>query len=560
MAINNADLPQDADRWTITRELLTNWTASWATDSGLGSPGYGLPLWRGLSVWWMSNLVRKDVSVDSDWFLRLHRRLHGMSSPETPPPPLPRFRNLISLLARDLLRWSLTRMTFGPPTAPAAEVWFHSFGYNLVRTGKSVRDRNFAEAPSQGPRYGRRVGYLISLLPQLPRLACLQQWRREQHALVAGLEHPAVVLDCHVTLLDVLRCHTAAALQWLTVRRWRRRADVSARCELFGIACDDILLDEFERSFGGSIQQTMLYAVGICRFLRRQQSALSVVTYGELLGPMRAIYYQARQARPGVRLIAIQHAMQCRNKLGAYSRHQEFAQNGEAEGDLFSPAPDLFLVQGPQYGEILEGFFPPQRVRTIGCLKYDSWLPLIEKQREISANVRRQLRVGDRRLLLVAPSVNDDAEIFHVLRHAPWDGSWLLVGLPHPVISRERLVRAAEQHGLGAQFIIPTDISMLELLAACDLVACGSSTVAIEAAIFGKPAIRALGTDTFPQFPQDPMIPCFSDPRDFTTWLDTGYPSVSLRSRDVYQAMAEKYFHRLDGHAVDRLWQAIITA
>ena len=100
---------------------------------------------------------------------------------------------------------------------------------------------------------------------------------------------------------------------------------------------------------------------------------------------------------------------------------------------------------------------------------------------------------------------------------------------------------------------------MLDLLVACDLVVCGSSTVAIEAAIFGKPAIRILGIDTFPQFPEDPMIPCFSDSVELTNWLASGFVLARQRSMEVYRAMAENYFHKIDGHAKDRLWQAITS-
>jgi hypothetical protein len=546
------------DQWTNTRELLTDWSANWLINSNLNSIGRDLPRWHGLSLWWMSNLVRKDVSVDNDWFLRLHRRLHGMPPPDADPAPMPRMRNLISLLMRDLLRSVLIRTTFGRSTAPTVDIWFHSFGYNLVRSSNVVRDRNFCDAPSRGHLYKKQVGYLISLMPKLPRLSNLLQWQRDQKALVASLEHPAVMLDCHVSPLDVLRCHSSAALHWLSVRHWRRRGDIRSRCKISGISCDDILLDEFERSFSGPIQQTMLYATGLAKFLRRQNEALSVVTYGELLGPMRAVYYMARQTKSDIRLITIQHAMACQNKMATYSLQQEFAQHGEAEGDRFSPSPDLFLVQGPQYREILEGFFPPQRVRTIGCLKYDSWLPIIDRQPEIADKIRRQLCVGNKRLLVVAPSVNDDAEIFHILRHAPWDGSWLIVGLPHPVVSRERLTSVAELHGLGAHLVIPEGVSMLELLAACDLVVCGSSTVAIEAAIFAKPSIRAIDPNTFPQFPEDSMIPCFSDPAEFSKWLSSGFQKTKRHSIKAYRAMVENYFYRLDGASCDRLWQAII--
>ncbi len=55
------------------------------------------------------------------------------------------------------------------------------------------------------------------------------------------------------------------------------------------------------------------------------------------------------------------------------------------------------------------------------------------------------------------------------------------------------------------------------------------------------------------------MIPCFSDPVELTNWLASDFVLASHRSKESYRAMAENYFHKIDGHARDRLWHAITS-
>jgi hypothetical protein len=546
--------------WSRTRELFTDWSAGCSRSDSEVSRALMDIKWRGLSFWWMTNLVIKDSSVNFDWFVKIHRRISGL-------PDGSGFRavrrpgvlRLLRLCLADLLRWSLMRASFRAAGVPNVNVWFLSIVYNLVRddAGK-VYDRNFSDTPHQDAKHGARAGYLVWFMSALPRFDRILSWRRTAREMLHDTGRDCVVVDRYLSFTDVLACHWAAARALGKIRKWRRSDEARALAHIDGYDCSDILYDELEASFLGSVQQTMQFASALAGFFAKARSRSVVVTYGEILGPMRAIYHQAAQVEFPPTFIAVQHAMLCENKLGAYHRRTEFAHAGEPTGTKFSPAPGMFLVQGPQYRKILERFFPEDAIRTIGSLKYDKWADRIRVKQQTRHEIRERLGVGARRLLVIAPSVNDDKEICRILAGVYGLNGWMMVALPHPVVGRESLKKSLQEFGLADDVQVPQELTMPELIAAADLVLCGISTVAIEAAAFHVPSVRAIEDDVFPQFPSDSMIPCFSDPCAFRAWLLGDFKVLTqTRTPADYNRIVDNYFHALDGGAATRLWVQI---
>ena len=548
------------ERWVRTRELITDWSASWSRSDSHASRSLLAIKWRGLSVWWMTNLVTKDTSVDFDWFLAVHRRINAESvSTKIRSGNAPSTFRLVCLFLADVLRLILIRWTLPRVNNPSPSVWFHSFAYNLKSRNRSyVVDRNFEMAPNFGEKYGFSTGYLISFMSPLPGLAEVTSWISNVRSSISNLQHIALALDSYLSVVDLLQCHFAAAKCLLKLRVWQRSQKLTSFGVIDGIDCSDILLKELEASFFGPVQQAMLSAVAFSKFRRRHRGPLTIVTYGELFGPMRAIYHQVRQENKNTLFVSVQHAMLCENKLGAYHRKSEFAHCGQVEGGQYSPSPDWYLVNGSQYEKILRAFYPSNKIAVIGSLKYDTWINFSLQQIEIQTKIRARLNLGDRRLMIVAPSVNDSKCIFEILSNARLGEQWVLAALPHPTISMSQLAEVLDKNKLKDRVHIPIDVPMPELLIAADLVVCGISTVAIEAAIFSKQAVRLVSSDVFPQFPMDSNIPIFSDSARFSDWLNRDYDSLALlRVREDYQTLVEKYFFAVDGNSAIRLWDFI---
>lgn len=549
--------PPHLDAWTRTRELFTDWTAGCSRCDNPASRALMDVTWHGLSIWWMTNLVTKDTSVEADWFVKIHRRLARLPADQQ----LRRTRRPSAFLMlrqclADIMRCLLMRAVFGRNDTARVNVWFLGLGYNLVRSGPAtVVNRNFASAPKCDAAHAAIAGYLVWFMASLPRLGEMRGWQRRMRTLLCDTGRDCVVLDAHLGPMDVLSCHWAAARALMKLKKWRRTPEALALAMIDGVDCSDLVYDELEASFNGSVQQTMQFASAVGSFLKSTRSAPVVVTYGEMLGPMRAIYYRGRQGNDRTVFITVQHAMECENKLGAYHRHSEFAHAGEPQGHRYSPMPDLFLVQGAQYRAVLETFYPPERIGIIGSLKYDTWPELVRIRAETRSAVRERLKIGPRKLMVVAPSVNDDDEICSLLRGIVAVPGWLIIALPHPAMTRSGLEASLRRYGLSEGVLLPDGVTMPQLIASADLVVCGISTVAIEAAAFGVCAVRAIKSGVFPQFPEDEMIPCFSDASEFARWLAEGYDRVTAdRTPADYAAVIRRYFHALDGQAAKRLW------
>ncbi len=543
--------------WERTRESYVSWVAKWGAESGIKE----LLEWRGLSLWWCSNLVHKDAEVNNVWFVRLHERLRELRPIGDVHVSHQSILKFLKALFIALLKWILVRMLFPPRKLFGKEelIWFSSLSPNLILRDGIAYDRLFDASPLMENQNGLESAYIVMLLPGKYDFTHPIAYRRKILRTLSQLQRQAVILNSYVTLIDLLSAHFASYRAWGRFHCDSKEIDFQKGVEIEGIPCNDILLHELENSFDGAIQWSLMYGLAFQRWLSLMPTPQTIVTYAETGAYMRPAYYFGKQANPRNIFISIQHAKFSRNGLFLYHRSAEFEQNGNWDGVQYSPMPDYYLIQGLHFFRALSEYYPSDRIHLIGCLKYDRYAEIVTNAEKYAAEARREIGCHDKKIILIASSINDISDIVGVFGKRDIGDDWTIVISPHPYLSESYFRDVLARSGMRCQIKIAIGIETCKLLTCADLVICGKSSVALEAHIFGVPSARLVSSSALPHFDEEPEIPCFTAHEDFWNWFHLNFegqlPNGKIQTGS--NRLVEDFLYRIDGNSAMRMWDKL---
>lgn len=543
--------------WEKTRELYTDWVAEWGASSVIKKK----LLWRGFSSWWCCNLVHKDTELHKAWYEALHYRLCGDAS-YTYNSPSPGFKHLtfIKLLLTDVAKWLLIK--FFVPISKGGDggvVWFHSLASNIKTEGEVACDRMYSTAHLLDNKHGMRASYLVTLLPGQKDLIHPILYRRSIREIQSKIQRPSVVLNHFITFVDLMAVHASIYFMWLKFKWLAQSQSFREGFTIDGIRCDDILIDELERSFFGNIQWSLLYAMSFEKWLKKYNRPQHIVTYAETGAYIRPVYFFSKKVDCRNQFFSIQHANFIKNKLFLYHRKTEFAQDAEWDGVRFSPMPDYYLVQGEHFKDELKSYYPVDRILIIGCLKYDKYMSVLHNRKNIEIECQRILRQDARKIMLIAPSITDFKDILDFFIGVDIPKDWRIIVSPHPFMSLAYYRAIVASMDLAGAIEFAPNIPTYKLLTVADLVVCGYSATAYEAAIFDVRAVRLFRETSCPQFDAVSAIPSFSHKQPFWDWVEPNFGDDQHARNEPHanSQLVSKLFYKADGLSADRLWQTL---
>lgn len=552
--INNKQLlfgtecPHPEWTWDQTRELYTSWAADWADRSGIKSALQ----WRGFPLWWSTNLVAKDTAVDYAWYQALHERLRGLPAKQfTSRSHASVYAGLLKSLAKDVGKWLLLKLlpeTKTEATAPAGNrVWFHSLEYNFINAREGFCDRMYEQAPLDDSKHGFKSAFIVRLNFKAADFLHPLLWRKKVGGLAQKLRREVAILDRYLQLGDVIQLHASL------IGNYFRFTKIAGRLKQHGVRIGhaefaDILVSEMQKSFTGLLPWSLSYAAMFERWLQRG-SDKTLVTYGETLAPMRAAYFATRKNSAGHRWVSIQHATIYRNKMGFYHRRSEFSRSGPDDKRSLSPMPDYYFVHGAQFADILAGFYPSERIRVTGCLKYDS---LYRLYGQACAAPRRE---ASERIMLLAPSVGDEEIILRIFAGLAAIPGWRVVLSKHPTVSQGWIDELIRRNAITLDIGFDPSKSTTQLMEAASLVVCSYSGIALESFFAGVPSVRVLNPQQPPMVEDEPGINYVTTQQAFleavrTLDLAVEQSSITPEAADTLQ----RYFYKFDGQASTRFW------
>ncbi len=541
------DCPHPEWSWDQTRELYTTWAANWADKSGIKSALQ----WRGFPLWWSSNLIAKDTAVDFAWYQTLHDRLCGVSGKQPSSiSPLSHgsvYTGILKSLFKELSKWLLLKFLPKGGRAEGPRVWFHSLEYNLINGREGFCDRMYELAPRDDRKYGFTSAFVIRLNLKISDFLHPLLWRRRILQYAEKLKREVEVLDAHLNFADVVQIHASLIGNYFKFSRiakqLRREGARVGHAEF-----SDILILEMQKSFTAVLPWSMSYAAMFERWLKCSGSEKILITYGETLAAMRPVYFLTRNCDLGHRWISIQHATVYRNKMGFYHRHSEFNHESANDKRHISPKPDYYFVHGQQFSKILAEFYPSERIRITGCLKYDSLFNRYAGSRLLD-------RPSGDPILLLAPSVGDEAVILKMFSGLQALPGWRVLLSKHPTVSREWIDKLIRDNDVLINIEFDASKSTVELVESASLVICSYSGIALESIFVGVPSVRILNPEQPPMVEDEPGIRYVTTQEELLELMSEvkGVDRSTVRTPDI-SATLERYFYKFDGLASERFW------
>ncbi|TGK17269.1 hypothetical protein EHO61_12720 [Leptospira fluminis] len=531
--------------WEETREIFTDWVADWGRTSGIKEK----LRWKDFPLWWVSNLVQKDAFTDNQWYVELHKRLKyrkyervGRGS---------RFLTIIKILAslfKYVVCWIYGKSLPDFSYQEDRFIYFHSLESNLIRFQGKIVDRMYEAAPLDDVYYGLRSAYALRLNFAREDLLRPLQWRKRVLGYVDQAERPLVFLDRYLSLRDIFHVHLSLVANYIKFL-FLFLPFAKAGIRIGSAEVSDIVFKEIQNSFSAIMPWSLLYAVMFDRWLEERKSTEVIINYGETLAPIRAVNHIVNRHIFRPLWISIQHATAYRHKLGLYHRRAEFEET--AEDRNFSSEPDFYFIHGKQFEEILSEYYPKERIRKIGCLKYDSLYRLKKRMQHEKGG-----KPSKTKALLLAPSIGDEEIIFRLFSGLGSLAGWKVILSKHPTVSEEHIAKILLDNDVKIPIEVNPDKSTKELIYGSDLVLTGFSGIALEAAYLGVPAIRVFDSEKPPAVEGESGLAYIEDQVGLMKLLKSHeHGGRNSTGAETIQNTIRRFFFRIDGKVSQRFWE-----
>lgn len=544
---NNFNFKEDESPWDVTRESFTDWVAEFGTDSGI----LDKLQWRGFPIWWASKLILKDTEVDFQWYVDLHDRLNGRrNSAKRRKGFLSMAVSMFSVFFLDMIKFLLVKAILPKQDTDIQGVCFFSYYYNIIHADTAF-DRQYSTVPLKDKEFSERSIYLIALNINSYELLHVFSLAKKLKGLSRKLQRDVVFLDKLLKFQDLLSIHYINFKNFIKFRHMFSRERAGHRFVINGSDCYDILAGEFESSFLGYLQRTLSMAAMVENFLNKANKPLVFVTYGEVLAANRPIYYFGKHVNSDNQFVSIQHATSYRNKLGFYHRKTEFADSVNS-----SAGPDYYLVHGRKYYDILSEYYPRDRIEIIGCLKYDSLFRVVQNKDWIRDKIHALVDGKTNKFILLAPSVNDVRDILAFFEGITLPSGWRVIMSLHPVINIDKTKEIIAQLNLSFQVEFFPVVKSIELITISDIVICGYSSIALEAAVLGVRSMRIIPSDRPPLTEDEEGVIYCHTQADFAEEINNIF---TAKTTPCYYPVAEEYFSSIDGKVFERFWVNVVS-
>lgn len=536
------------NEWIETREAFTSWVATTELRSLLEKEKDFQ--WSGMSLWWAINITQKDNFQDDGWYKKLHEALKAHKKNT-----LTNFsqfkisacnsgQNIFHLVKRLFLKIMLTLFAKNINELNGQKIWFHSLIYNLKEDNGNVTDRLYCEAPDLADIYGERSAYIVKYFSsgKFSIKKFLNEIKKFEN-----LKYDKIICDRYIGFLAIFRIYILAYKAKKSLLRVLRGQDLTKLFDIDGLDASSILLPYIIDSFNGKIQDSLMYAESMKNALSRVAPKGGImVTYGEMLPMFKPVCHAVHMLSNPIQIVAVQHAYSNKNKLASYYRRVELCGDSKSKFLSYSPRPDLYLVQGRQYAEILSEFFDNDRIKIIGCLKFDNLFKVAAKFNGLS-------KFKNKKKLLIAPSLWDESEIQMVLKESKEARKCCIIYSPHPLSADEDLRNFLVKFA-GDNYIEVKNFNTINLIGEVDLVLTGYSSIAIEARIFNVDSVRVYSSGNPPQIDENDPIPLINSGCELDQYI-LGGSVKELLSENI--KIIESIFHKVDGNSKYRMWEEI---
>jgi hypothetical protein len=541
-------------QWIEFRESYLDWLADWPKEYNVKN----LLVYKGYSLWWSSNLIKKDTIINNEWLVKLYHRLCDVNISKSSNYKSKRtVMYMPYLFILDVYRFLVIKLILKAKSNKKSDIYFYSLELNLIKKDGVPYDRHYGAPISEKNESGLSASYLLNLSNNYIEILNPYKYHKKINRLLSTIDSNVIVLDSYLKLTDIISVHAGIFKIYCKFLIAKRRNDFNKSFFVNGVSCRDILVPELEQSFYGGFQSSLLSSIQFFNWSNEQNQKLTIVSYLETLSAARSIYYFGRKSVSKCTFIGLQHSTIYRNKIDFYNRRKEF--NYSYQGGIeFSPQPDYYLLHGQYSKDLIQEFMDIDRLKIIGCLKFDNFPLVLSKIEKIKKKVISQLEFKNRYIVVLAPSFGVDIDgMLNLFKDIKYDSNKIkFIISPHPLVSVDEISNKILKMGISNKFDFYPNISTQEIIIAADLVVCGYSSIALESVIFKTHSVRVVQKQEIPMFEEEYPIQYITNKKEFWdyiyTFIEEGRKNNFLEEN---KKLVTKFFYKIDGKSHQRMWK-----
>jgi len=589
--------------WVKLREEYADWVADVRlTKIEKNNNLVEMLEWKGMSTWWINNLVRKDSEGDTQWLHRLmtmylcnefQSNVHvktddkilikslNLNFPEisacfikkgqggkykikTTFPSAIKYIRIFRSLYNSIERWLLVLWLTGRTKEESVVkkiIWFvTTYPANWVMSEKgNWYDRHLMHSPLRDRHHQLEAGYLVYILKYSKDSdVSFFKLRKQLRQLKKKSGRHTFYPESKLKANDIFEVYWSTFNELRKFNKWKKKTEFRNIFTISGMNLSMILIDHWEQTYFGLMQYCKLHGLATKRFLDVMEQQQIIVTYLELFVETRTDYHLNNRTK--AIFYALQHAEESRNYGEAYNRKSEFINKEGIENIHTCPMPDFFLVHGQQYRNILSEFYPNNRIYTIGSLKVKHFMDT-NRNRIQKSEIDQIIGDINRKVILVALSSNDARFVLSLLSQWNPKNDILIMVTVHFSSNINWIKHKISKDLSHLQVKLIMHVSTWELLPYADALVCGYSSLIYETLFNKIPAAVLQPLGVFSPREIDPRIPNFYDISHFDKWVSSIYTGDYVKkSNQYFEEFFVEYFYTADGQADERMWDVISLA
>ena len=497
------------------------------------------------SLWWASNICKKDNVVKNEWYYDLKNCLNENKNINYNKVEF--YLTFFAKLTKNFIThlfWfiSIKFLSFSRFKKIKRKNCFHAINYNFLKNKDSYIDRCYGDAPFLKNKNNNF--FLISISKKKFFISNFFKKKGFKKNI------PRIIADEYLSMFDVLYIYYKTIFYFFKLKIY-----LNKNKKIFfikNIDCRKVLEPFLLKSFDGEIQNSIFTGLSINKFLKNKKIKL-FTTYMEFNPGGRSIYSFVKNLKKPPKIISIQHGHANKNLAFFSHKKSEFTKIKQLEGLRYSPAPDFYLTQGRQFNKLLKRYFP-NKTKIIGCLKYDVYKFKKNKNNAKLNKIKFLDKKENKKIILICPSIGDELNILDYLKQSV-NFNFRFILSPHPTFKKNTIKRYLHELRDKCYIEVHDDVSTFDLLSISDLVICGFSIVAYEALFLNVTSIRIINSEHPPIFDLRDKLPSVTSAKKLKKILNSD--SFSKTNTTTIKTIKRNYFYRLDNKAYLRFWNFV---
>jgi hypothetical protein len=509
------------ENWSKTNRIYSDWLIK--TD--LRKVFNAKIKFKNFSLWWACNLVNKDNINNKEWYINLHYHINKKKIIYKNNYFYLFFKLLVKFIASIFFLFFIKTFFKEKKKYNSYNYCFHSDDINLISFKNHVIDRQYGFLSLK-----KKSCFLIKLHFSSKIFFKYTDYKKK----FLKISKDYYIQNKYISLSELIYVYLFSFLMFVKLIFYIRKKYFKYR----NLDLSPVLLPHLLKSFFGEIQDNLIDGISIKNFFKKKKVKW-YLNYNEFYPGARTVYYFIKDLkiyRPGI--ATINHANFSNNEIFFSLNKKEFY--FKDQGTLYSPVPDIYLVQGEKYFSKLKKTIPFIKIYKVGSLKIELNYKKSKKIKKLNSFSYKK------KIISIWTSLNDYGYIIPFLNNINHNNYYFILR-PHPVVFNETILEFKKNCKI--KFKCFSNLANQSILQISDFVLFDYGSIGFESIIYKRKVLRIYNNDSPPAFDVNDNIPLVTNSILLEKYLseDIFYKKVNKKK------IIDNFFYKFDKFASKRI-------